>query len=1072
MRVLITRPAADAAQLAASLKARGHEVLVDPLVTVREEPGAAAALERSLPGVQAVLFTSPNGVRAFAATTRRRNPRVITVGDATTTAARTARFSEIESVEGDVESLATLVAGRLNPLGGALLLITGAEVGGDLARVLGSAGFSVRRVALYRAEPAQALNPKTAAALKGRTVDSAVFFSPGTAGLFARLVADAGLESACEQMTAVVLNSAVAAALKTLAWENLITARVPTQAALLEAFGEPPAAAKVDAEAPQGDSSVRRPEPSAPVPISAAGTPTPTPAAPLTAAPYIEPQITVRARPSRGRGSRMLAFGPLLFVLLLLLAAVATSPYWALSLAAYLPWVAPGDSGVVLAKVNEINERMDALDARVEKRLAEFNASAQAANATAGERVGKIEEETRKLESTLGEHGGHLEAADKKLDAIAAAAESANAAAGERSGKIEEEARKLGSTVVEFSAHVAALDKKLDSMTAGAESANAAASARAAGIEDATRKLDTRIGEETGKLRASLEEQSRTLGAGIAAQGDRLAALDKRADALAAGAERTNATAASLGQETQKLGAALAAQGDHLTALDKRADALAAGSDGMNATAASLGAQTKTLGDALKAQNDRLDSLSAAATSANAAAAGRETSLEEGARKIGETLKAQGDRLDGLSAAVDGANATAAAQKANLDDATQKLGVTLTGQADQLVALDKRLAAVSAAADGANASAASLGDDARKLGATVAGQGDRLTAIDKRLDTVAAAADTLGASTTSLGEDTRRVSSALIAQGGRLEVLDKRLQTVSTAADGANASTASLGDDARKLGTMLADQGGRLAALEKRLQAASPADIANMSAAAQTARTTNLEDQSHKLAEEAGKLSEDNRKLSAALAEQQDRLAKLETVATAPKDNGDLALTFAVSTLRLTLATSRPFATELQTAESLAQQRPDALASLRSLDERAPRGIPSLTALAFRLDGVVRDIRRAELVAKGAKDTGANSGILDSLQEAVMGRREDPTKIPEPSANMRALAAAEVALKSDDLGAAISAVKQLDAAAAPAAASWIQDAEARVAAEATMAALDASLAQRLRESGTPAAVKP
>ena len=235
-----------------------------------------------------------------------------------------------------------------------------------------------------------------------------------------------------------------------------------------------------------------------------------------------------------------------------------------------------------------------------------------------------------------------------------------------------------------------------------------------------------------------------------------------------------------------------------------------------------------------------------------------------------------------------------------------------------------------------------------------------------------------------------------------------------------------------------------------------------MSAAGQTARTATLEDESRKLNEEAKKLNEETRKLNAGLAEQQDRLAKLESVTTAPKDNTDVALAFAVSTLRLALGTSRPFATELQTAETLAQQRPDALTALRSLDERAPRGIPSLAAIAYRLDGVVRDIRRGELAAKGAKDPAANSGILDSLQEAVMGRREDPTKIPEPSANMRALAAAEVALKSDDLGAAISAVKQLDASAAPTAATWIQDAEARVAAEATMAALDASLAQRLR----------
>src|SRR5579885_1070740 len=239
MRVLITRPAADATELAAALRTHGHEVLFDPLLTTSEEPGSAAALERSLPGVQAVVFTSPNGVRAFAAASRRRNIPVITLGDATTSAARAARFGEIDSVDGDAEALTNLVVGRLNPLGGALLVVTGAEVGRDLARVLGAAGFSVRRVALYRAEPAQAFSSKVVAGFKSGTIDAAVFFSPGTATVFARLIAASGFASACEGMTAVVTSQAVGAALKGVSWDNLVVAPAPTQAAILEAFGGP-----------------------------------------------------------------------------------------------------------------------------------------------------------------------------------------------------------------------------------------------------------------------------------------------------------------------------------------------------------------------------------------------------------------------------------------------------------------------------------------------------------------------------------------------------------------------------------------------------------------------------------------------------------------------------------------------------------------------------------------------------------------------------------------------------------------------------------------------------------------
>ncbi len=129
MRVLITRPAADATELAAALRTHGYEILFDPLLTTSEEPGSAAALERSLPGVQAVVFTSPNGVRAFAAASRRRNIPVIALGDATMAAARAAHFGEMESVDGDAEALTSLVVGRLNPLGAGRPLPGGAGPG-------------------------------------------------------------------------------------------------------------------------------------------------------------------------------------------------------------------------------------------------------------------------------------------------------------------------------------------------------------------------------------------------------------------------------------------------------------------------------------------------------------------------------------------------------------------------------------------------------------------------------------------------------------------------------------------------------------------------------------------------------------------------------------------------------------------------------------------------------------------------------------------------------------------------------------------------------------------------------
>ena len=64
MHILITRPRADAAVLAQQLEARGHRVMVEPLLTIVPLPDSVPALD----GVQAILLTSANAVPALRGT--------------------------------------------------------------------------------------------------------------------------------------------------------------------------------------------------------------------------------------------------------------------------------------------------------------------------------------------------------------------------------------------------------------------------------------------------------------------------------------------------------------------------------------------------------------------------------------------------------------------------------------------------------------------------------------------------------------------------------------------------------------------------------------------------------------------------------------------------------------------------------------------------------------------------------------------------------------------------------------------------------------------------------------------
>ena len=234
MNVLVTRAEGDAEKLAARLGERGYESVVENLLTIRFRPEAARGIAPFLDGVQALLFTSANGVRAFAAASARRDFRAFAVGEATAAAARAAGFAEVTSAGGAVDDLAKLVIVRLKPKAGALFHAAASVTAGDLQGLLEAAGFTVRRAVLYEAAESERLSDPTRAAIARHEIDAALFFSPRTAAAFVRLAA--GLEEGCKHMVAVALSSAVAERVALLPWRRIAVAAAPNEAALLAAL--------------------------------------------------------------------------------------------------------------------------------------------------------------------------------------------------------------------------------------------------------------------------------------------------------------------------------------------------------------------------------------------------------------------------------------------------------------------------------------------------------------------------------------------------------------------------------------------------------------------------------------------------------------------------------------------------------------------------------------------------------------------------------------------------------------------------------------------------------------------
>jgi uroporphyrinogen-III synthase len=224
MKILITRPEEDGKEIAKRLAEKGHQALLAPLLTPRFHQGP----EPDLNGVQAILATSANGIRAFVRRSPRRDFSVFAVGPQTAEEARKSGFTEVRNADGDARALA-LAATLWAAKKGVLLHVCGEDAPGSLAENLTLRGFQVRRLPLYGIEPATALPQEARAALEARAVDAAMFFSPKSARIFG-VLAD-GLPT--DHMTALCISPVTAQALSPLSFAHVAVAAKPNQAAIL-----------------------------------------------------------------------------------------------------------------------------------------------------------------------------------------------------------------------------------------------------------------------------------------------------------------------------------------------------------------------------------------------------------------------------------------------------------------------------------------------------------------------------------------------------------------------------------------------------------------------------------------------------------------------------------------------------------------------------------------------------------------------------------------------------------------------------------------------------------------------
>jgi uroporphyrinogen-III synthase len=231
MAVLVTRPSPDSEATAASLRARGYEVLLAPML--RFEPVACSGLDAEC---GAVILTSANALRAveeqFGDGLLKRP--VFAVGEATAAAARKAGFSKVIAADGDAAALRDLVRASVKKKhfkkSDALLYLAGAELSRDLASEL--ADLNVVTVTTYRMAALSSLPREVCEAFASNAIEAVLHYSQRSARAFLEAARAEGIEISALAVPHCCLSANIAAILREAGATQVLSAASPDEKAL------------------------------------------------------------------------------------------------------------------------------------------------------------------------------------------------------------------------------------------------------------------------------------------------------------------------------------------------------------------------------------------------------------------------------------------------------------------------------------------------------------------------------------------------------------------------------------------------------------------------------------------------------------------------------------------------------------------------------------------------------------------------------------------------------------------------------------------------------------------------
>jgi uroporphyrinogen-III synthase len=230
MRIVLTRPQEDSERTAAALRAKGHDVLIAPLLRV--EPVDA----KLTTAWGAVIITSANAAVALATNAAREGLiklPLYAVGKRTADAAREIGFTDIVTAGGDVRDLLRTIVARRADSKGPLLYLAGEDRSGDLIGDLTVRGIAAEMAVVYRAASAP-FSGELIEALKERKADAVLHFSKRSAESYLAGAEAAQLTKPALAVVHYCLSAQIAEPLQTAGAERVMAAKRPDEASIID----------------------------------------------------------------------------------------------------------------------------------------------------------------------------------------------------------------------------------------------------------------------------------------------------------------------------------------------------------------------------------------------------------------------------------------------------------------------------------------------------------------------------------------------------------------------------------------------------------------------------------------------------------------------------------------------------------------------------------------------------------------------------------------------------------------------------------------------------------------------